>query len=118
MSTLIRTLLLTAMAIAVVACGSHEPQLAVVEADVGPPTDAPTIAVTDNDFEPEEVVVEVGTEVTWEWDGESEHDVVGPGFESELKTTGTFTHTFDEPGSYTFICTPHRGMQGTVHVLG
>ena len=118
MSMLIRTLLLTVTAVTVVACGGHEPQLVALEADVGPPTDSPTIAVTDNDFEPDEVVVEVGTEVTWVWEGESEHDVVGSGFESDLKTTGTFTHTFDEPGSYTFVCAPHRGMQATVHVIG
>ena len=100
-----------------VACSGTEPEMLALADDVGSATDDPTITVSDNEFGPDELVVTAGTEVTWDWQGESEHDVVGPDFESPLQASGTFTHTFEETGTYTFVCSPHGGMTGTVHVV-
>ena len=112
-----RTGLLLLVGAGLAACGGAEPQVLALAEGVGPVTTDPTIAVLDNEFGPEELVVEAGTEVTWDWQGESSHDVVGPDFESPLQTSGTFTHTFEEAGTYTFVCSPHGGMSGTVHVV-
>lgn len=109
--------LLVLAAAAVAGCADVEPEVLALADDVGSVTDDPTITVTDNEFGPEELVVQAGTEVTWDWQGEAEHDVVGPGFESPLQASGTFTHTFEEAGTYTFVCSPHGGMTGSVHVL-
>jgi len=109
--------LLVLAAAGVVACADVEPEVLALADDVASVTDDPTITVSDNEFGPDELTVTAGTEVTWEWQGESEHDVVGPGFQSALQASGTFTHTFEEAGTYTFVCSPHRGMTGTVHVL-
>jgi len=112
-----REIVVVVAAAAAVSCSGTEPELLALADDVGSATDDPTITVLDNEFGPDELVVAAGTEVTWEWQGESEHDVVGPDFESPLQASGTFTHTFEETGTYTFVCSPHGGMTGTVHVV-
>lgn len=98
-------------------CASSAPAVAEVPDDVGPVTADPVVAVLDNLYEPEELVVEVGTEVAWVWEGRAAHDVVGDGFDSGVQGTGTFTHTFEEPGAYGYVCTLHPGMDGTVYVV-
>ena len=35
-----------------------------------------------------------------------------------MATKGTFSHTFDQPGEYRYICALHPGMKGTVVVTG
>ncbi|EMA68679.1 halocyanin domain protein [Halorubrum aidingense JCM 13560] len=75
-------------------------------------------------FEPAHVTVDVGTTVVWEWTGEGGgHNVyeVNERFESELTDEAgfTFEHTFDEPGTFEYVCTPHQtqGMAGSVEVV-
>lgn len=115
---LVRTAALAVAAALLAACGSTGPApAAALPDDVGPVTEDPTVTVADNVFVPEDVVVEVGAEVTWVWDARAVHDVVGDGFESEVKVEGTFTHTFDSEGAYTYVCTLHPGMEGTVYVV-
>ena len=113
-----RLLLLGPIIAVVAACGSAEPPAAAeLPDDVGPVTADPTVAVVDNRFEPDEVVVEVGTEVTWVWEGRAAHNVVGDGFESDVMVAGDFAHTFDTTGSFTYVCTLHPGQEGVVHVV-
>ena len=76
------------------------------------------------EFDPANVVVDVGTTVVWEWTGQGGgHDVVetNGAFESELvdESGFTFEHTFEDPGLYEYVCTPHQtsGMVGTVEVV-
>jgi len=85
--------------------------------ELGPVADDPTVVVGDNFYEPDDLVVEVGTEVTWVWEGRAAHDVVGDGFGSEILAEGTFTHTFEEEGAYAYVCTLHPGMEATVYVV-
>lgn len=100
------------------ACSSTDPSpAAAVPEDVGPVDADPTVAVDDNVFAPDDLVVAVGTEVTWVWEGRAVHDVVGDGFESEIVAEGTFTHTFDAEGAYHYVCSLHPGMEGTVFVV-
>lgn len=75
-------------------------------------------------YAPRSVRVTVGSTVTWEWTGDGgRHDVVDTdgAFDSgELHEEGaTFAFTFDEPGTYTYYCTPHRhrGMKGALEVV-
>ena len=74
-------------------------------------------------FEPAAIRVSTGTTVVWEWTGEGgAHDVTAEDgtFESELTSDAgaTFEHTFDEAGTYEYVCTPHEsmGMKGAVVV--
>jgi plastocyanin len=98
------------------ACGGPT-TVATVPADIGPPADEPTVTVVDTRFEPREIVVASGAEVTWVWDARIVHDVTGDGFKSATQNSGTFTHAFTSPGTYEFLCSLHPGMSGTVYVV-
>ncbi|WP_395245171.1 plastocyanin/azurin family copper-binding protein [Agromyces sp. MMS24-K17] len=83
-----------------------------------------TITVTDMSYEPAEVTIHPGDTVEWVFDdGGIPHDVSGEGdlegvLQSELLSTGSYTYTFDEAGTFTYHCTPHPMMVGTVVVEG
>jgi plastocyanin len=80
------------------------------------PVATSAISIQDNRFEPEAAEVAVGETVTWTWEGNSEHNVVGDGFESDVQRDGSFTQRFDQAGTYDYRCTLHSGMQGTIIV--
>ncbi|MFA9431782.1 plastocyanin/azurin family copper-binding protein [Egicoccus sp. AB-alg2] len=77
---------------------------------------AATVSVVDNTFEPGTVAVTAGETVVWTWEGNAPHDVSGDGFASDVRRAGTFTHTFERPGTYEYVCTLHAGMTGVVEV--
>ena len=81
------------------------------------PVRTSTIQVVDNDFDPPDAEVTAGDTVTWQWAGSSKHNVVGDGFESPVQDAGTYERHFAEPGTYTYRCTLHAGMDGTVTVV-
>jgi putative oxidoreductase len=55
------------------------------DSTASPGGDASTIAVRDYEFEPGTVSVGVGDTVTWVWEGDAQHNVVGDGFESDTR---------------------------------
>lgn len=75
-------------------------------------------------FGPAAVAVTPGTTVTWEWTGKGgTHNVVSRNdiFDSGdlVDAAGhTFTHTFDSPGIFYYVCAPHvtLGMKGAIFV--
>jgi len=83
----------------------------------GPAVATSTVQVVDNDFDPPDAELVAGDTMTWRWEGDSDHNVVGDGFESPVQRSGTFEHRFTEPGTYAYRCTLHGGMQGTVTVV-
>ncbi|WP_128905559.1 halocyanin domain-containing protein, partial [Halorubrum amylolyticum] len=88
--------------------------------------DEVTVDVGANDgltFGPAAVAVSSGTTVVWEWVGQGgDHNVSGSDGSFESDTVGeeghTFEYTFEESGTYTYVCTPHEavGMKGAVYV--
>ncbi len=74
------------------------------------------VAVRDNEFAPAAIEVPAGTTVTWQWDGEEQHNVVGDGFASPAQAAGEFAHTFANPGTFAYQCTFHFLMRGEVVV--
>ena len=90
-----------------------------------PSKETPVEAVTDVRMEnfafaPANIIVDVGTTVTWTNDDVVPHTVTsddGDELDSELLNPGdTFSHTFDQPGEYRYHCTPHPNMLGLVTV--
>jgi len=76
------------------------------------------VAIQGNAFQPPVIEVAPGTTVTWAFDdGGVEHNVVGDQWQSEVQPSGTYQHTFDQPGSYPYTCTLHIGMDGRVEVV-
>jgi plastocyanin len=72
-------------------------------------------------FEPATIQATVGQKVTWTNHDPAQHTVTqeGGGFDSGTMASGVaFTHTFDQPGEYRYICALHPGMKGTVVVTG
>ncbi len=110
--TLLGALLLAGVAWA---CGSDVPET---------PSEAvatQTVTLKDSLFKPPDIVIPAGQTVTWMWeDGSVVHDVVSKDssekFQSKLQTSGTFTHTFSTPGRFSYYCTVHPNMRGTVRV--
>ena len=84
----------------------------------GPPA-KDTVVIEDIAFKPKELQVEVGATVTWRFEDKGiSHDVKAEdeSFVSEVMDSGTFEHTFEEPGSFPYICSLHPAMKGTVVV--
>ena len=69
-------------------------------------------------FEPASVTIHAGQTVEWIWnDAPVAHNVTFADFASPTQATGTFFHTFDTPGDYTYRCTVHATMTAVVHVV-
>ncbi|WP_123538377.1 halocyanin domain-containing protein [Halosimplex salinum] len=75
-------------------------------------------------YGPPAIAVSAGTEVVWEWTGRGgAHNVVAEQgrFDSGDPVDAddeTFTHTFDDPAIYRYLCEPHlsQNMLGAVFV--
>jgi amicyanin len=69
-------------------------------------------------FGPKELKVKAGTTVTWTNEDDIPHTIVSPNnFRSKvLDTDGTYAFTFTTPGTYTYFCSLHPHMTGTVVV--
>ena len=111
-----------------------EPELAAP-----PPTDGNAVVIppgawdpanADTAYTPSVITVPAGTTITWRNDDTMQHTVTSGSsdgkvgspdgtFESGLLDSGaTFTHTFDEAGTFDYYCIPHPWMIGQVQVTG
>lgn len=109
-----RRLAITALlALAIAACSAPDPA-------ASPPvtvTGDTTVVLEDTAFTPVNLVLPAGATVTWDWqDGDTQHNVVGDDFSSDVQTTGSFAHTFDTPGTYAYRCALHGQMTAQVQV--
>ena len=120
------------------ACGSDDGGGAAEEAGVATPSTSATpetsgasegggeeegvpgeVEIVDFTFTPEEITVPVGSTVTWRNADEAIHSVADRalGIESEdLAQGGSFEHTYDEAGTFPYVCGIHGYMEGTVVV--
>ena len=109
----ILSICIAAAAIGLTACGgSDEPTAAKA-----PASSSGAVAVADNSFTPASVKVAVGERVTFENEGAIAHTVTGDDFDSGSLAPGdTFTFKASEAGTFSYVCTFHPGMQGTIEV--
>jgi plastocyanin len=84
-----------------------------------------TVGMEDNFFDKADITVAPGTTVTWVQRGQYGHtttsyDGLWDSGLIEGGTDGTYSYTFEEPGTYEYFCRPHEevGMVGTVTVSG
>ena len=76
------------------------------------------VLVGDHFFDPQVLLVKVGTTVTWR-NSSGTHDVTSRdrSFRSPPLVGLAFSHTFTQPGRYPYFCSNHSGeMQGEVIV--
>ena len=81
--------------------------------------DSVTVRIKGMSFEPAQITVSPGTTVTWVQEDGYPHTVTGSRGElaSDTMMNGqSFTHTFDEAGSYDYACNFHPMMKGQVVV--
>jgi plastocyanin len=102
----VRGLAIAGAAIAIALCGCGDSE------------DAPDVRAVDFAFTPATTRVDAGTTVEWRNGGRTDHTVKGRGFFSRAVPPGArFTHRFDTPGRYPYVCTLHPdAMKGTVVV--
>jgi plastocyanin len=82
-----------------------------------PVVGATEVSARDLQFEPSAIQVRPGTTVTWRFeDGSVPHDVRGDGFTSPVQKSGTFSHRFDQTGTFQYRCSLHANMTGRVIV--
>ena len=77
------------------------------------------ITISGFKFDPDTVTVTIGTTVTWTNQDTTAHTVVandGSWKSDSLVKGATFSFTFDKAGTYTYICSIHPTMKGTVIV--
>jgi plastocyanin len=80
-----------------------------------------TVSIQDFFFEPDQLTVAPGTTVTWVNDGQTPHTSTaddGTWDSGTLQPGESFSFTFDEPGTYSYLCEIHPEMTGTVNVTG
>jgi hypothetical protein len=71
-------------------------------------------------FDPAEISVPAGATVVWTNQGKEDHTVTADdnSFDSGYKKSGTtFQRAFPRPGKYSYHCSPHPWMKGTVLVV-
>jgi plastocyanin len=70
-------------------------------------------------FSPNSLTVNTGDTVTWTNNGAEPHDVTGDGLASGTMQSGqSYEHTFATAGTYSYICSIHPFMKGSVTVQG
>lgn len=81
------------------------------------------VVIKNSAYSPATIKIKAGTKVTWTNQDEVKHDVApdedyGNDFKpSELLSEGaSYSFTFNKAGTYTYHCTPHPFMKGSVEV--
>lgn len=84
----------------------------------GPPVQTNQVTIGNNFFSSPNIEVPAGTTVTWTWNsGSTPHNVTFSDASSGDKTGGAiYARTFSTPGTFTYHCTIHPEMTGSVLV--
>jgi LPXTG-motif cell wall-anchored protein len=80
----------------------------------------PAVTISDFHFTAATTTVHVGDAITWTNDGPSAHTATandGSFNTGTLNRGQSASHTFTQPGTYSYICTIHPFMHGTIVVL-
>ena len=89
--------------------------------DGGPPGKPGAIRIANFEFKPQTVVVKPGTKVTWTNADSSIHDIkdtspLATPVSPSLSQGDTFSITYAQPGTYSYVCGIHPYMTGSVEV--
>jgi len=79
------------------------------------------VAIKDYAFQKPIITIAAGTTVSWTNRDDDPHTVTADDRSFDSKGLGngdTWTHTFTKPGKYTYHCSAHPFMKGTIIVTG
>ena len=80
------------------------------------------VDIVNFEFKPQKVTVKAGTKVTWTNTDTAIHDIkdtspLATPQSKDLAKGDTFSITYSQPGSYSYICGIHQYMMGSVEVV-
>ena len=76
-----------------------------------------SVEVKSMKFNPDSVTISAGGTVTWTNADDHDHSVTGSGMSSgKISPGGTYSYTFKKAGKYSYSCSFHPRMKGTVEV--
>ncbi len=80
------------------------------------------VDIGDNTFTPAAITANVGDTITWTHKGQRPHDVTSDNgaisSPRRMMNGATFSFTVTTPGTISYVCTIHTGMNGTINVQG
>ena len=108
-----------AVALGAGACGGADTKKNQ-EAQVTAPGEG-SVKIVSFQFTPQTVTVKPGTKVTWTNDDTAIHSIkdtspLATPVSQDLGKDATFSITYDQPGTYSYICGIHQYMTGSVTV--
>jgi plastocyanin len=80
---------------------------------------AHSVSMKDLQYSPASLKIKAGNTVVWTNSDTHDHTVVASdnSFKSgNIRTGGTYSHEFAKPGTYTYSCSYHPRMKGTIVV--
>ncbi|MGB7787588.1 cupredoxin domain-containing protein [Methanoregula sp.] len=113
---------LLALAVAITGCTANQNPAPQGAGPATPAAGPGSVSINNFAFSPRQVTVSQGTTVTWTNQDSVAHTVVSDAgvpdaFSSDPLSQGSsFTFTFTKPGTYTYHCSIHPSMTGTVTV--
>ena len=124
-----------AMALGIAGCGGDDDEGSTAQSAPEPVQQTPQgadnsgganvrsqqVKMVDYTFSPETVTIAAGGKITWINEDQAPHDATADdeSFATETLNAGQQgSVTFKEPGTYTYICTIHPTMTGTIEVAG
>lgn len=96
-----------------------EPRRRVRQEPVVSEESSVAVDVIDNDYEPRDLKVRPGTEITWRFKGDLPHTVTdfeGAFDSGVLEERDEYVLTFRDEGEWEYYCTLHHAMRGTIRV--
>jgi plastocyanin len=78
-----------------------------------------SVTIRDFEFAPASVTIDAGDTVTWNNQGPTGHSATADNgsFDTGILDDGqSGSHTFDQAGTFSYFCTPHPNMRGTITV--
>jgi len=119
----IRSLAALAAAVALVGCGGRDGDDGGKRpAAEGPRSGEAPVRIVNFEFKPQKVVVKPNTLVTWTNEDTNIHDVkdtspLATPVSPEMTKGETFSITYGQPGTYSYVCGIHPYMTGSVEVV-
>ncbi len=111
------------LAVATLACSAAQPAAPAAapaaESEAVVSGENQKVSIKGFAFTPASVTVRVGQDVIWSHDEATGHTATGDNNEwdsGNLSEGKTFSHTFGQPGKFTYHCAIHPSMKGTVLV--
>ena len=115
-----RVLAALVLAFALAACGGSGGSSSASSGSGGESAQPGAVTIADLAYDPADLSVATGTQVTWTNDDDATHTVTfdDSSVESsgQMKKGDTFSATFDEAGTYSYVCAVHPDMKAKVTV--